>query len=292
MGKICSFRANKSAEPTKFSPDDILGYRFIESKYFVSRKVKGVNVFLEYLVSGRLNVYYLRDLEGIHYFIDKAGLDLIELPYKETTDMINGRSYENTSTIHQDRLKFYLKDAKSLYPNIEAITRPERKPLIKLSKDYQALVCPTDSCIVYQKKFPKVRFALEAIGGLANFPSMGGNTYGLYGFLGYISLPLDNENLYVKTGVVFINDFFKIPIQLEYLFPKGDVRPKFNIGINLYNGGYPAGMLGTGLNIKLAKSVFWVLNTEFDVIGNSTFYPLPSAIFSFSGTSGIRINIK
>ncbi|HLO90715.1 MAG TPA: hypothetical protein VK172_06060 [Lentimicrobium sp.] len=51
----------------------------------------GKKVFLEILIKGKISIYYLRDLEGDHYFIEKEGQPLINLPYKEGIITRNGK---------------------------------------------------------------------------------------------------------------------------------------------------------------------------------------------------------
>jgi hypothetical protein len=52
MKSICRFM---TAENTinEYTPHDILAYRFIDSKYYISREVDGKSVFLEYLIKGK-----------------------------------------------------------------------------------------------------------------------------------------------------------------------------------------------------------------------------------------------
>lgn len=82
MGKLCRFKDN-NGEEQEFLPAGIQGYRFIDSKYYISLEVNGRNVFLEYLINGKVSIYYLRDDAGDHYYIDKEGEVMKEIPYNE-----------------------------------------------------------------------------------------------------------------------------------------------------------------------------------------------------------------
>src|SRR5690606_41134359 len=60
MGSVCRFR-NDHKEIQDYGAHDILAYRFIDSKFFISKDVDGKRMFLEYLLNGEVNVYYVRD---------------------------------------------------------------------------------------------------------------------------------------------------------------------------------------------------------------------------------------
>ena len=84
MSRTCTYRHNSKDSVRHFSPEEILGYRFPESKYYISKEVDGKKVFLEFLIKGRVNVYYLKDeRDGDHYYIEKDSLGFAEIPYKE-----------------------------------------------------------------------------------------------------------------------------------------------------------------------------------------------------------------
>ena len=62
----CEFKRNIDQEPDTYLPFDIKGYRVENSKFYVSKEVPlndtTEKVFLEYLVEGIVNLYYLKDL--------------------------------------------------------------------------------------------------------------------------------------------------------------------------------------------------------------------------------------
>ena len=76
--KVCSFKKTENDQATEYSPSDILAYRFIDSKFYVSKNVGTADapnqVFLEYLVNGLANLYYFRDENSNdHYYIENDG---------------------------------------------------------------------------------------------------------------------------------------------------------------------------------------------------------------------------
>ena len=83
MSKTCRFKPTNSDLITEYSPRELNEYQFIGGKRYVSRTLEsGIPVFLEYLIKGKLNVYYYVDGEGKdHYLIDKEGFPLKVIPY-------------------------------------------------------------------------------------------------------------------------------------------------------------------------------------------------------------------
>jgi hypothetical protein len=61
MSIFCNYKINDNEKEISHSPDDISAFRFLNSKYFISREVNGKKVFLEYLIKGKISIYYLRD---------------------------------------------------------------------------------------------------------------------------------------------------------------------------------------------------------------------------------------
>jgi len=304
MALRCRFRLGANAEVKEYKPQDIVGYRFDNSKFFVTKEIETGTYFLEFLIKGKLNVYSFWDEGGVNYYIEKEGYKLMELPYKQYTEATNGKYYQYKSEKHKDRLRYYLKDAKELYPEIESIEQPDRKSLITLAKDYHHFVCKNDSCIVYEKKFKKSKMAFEVLVGLNHFPkelAVANAWYFEKGVLFYISLNTNNENVYFKTGLKHLRlksqdekeeaDYLKIPLQFQYLFPKSIIRPKFFGGLNLY---LPFGVsyaLGIGANVQLNEHVFWVFDTEVEAISNgNTILPSSKVLNSFN--TGLRFNIR
>lgn len=83
MAEVCRFRLSENATETNYSPSDLLEYRFIDSKYYVSKDLNGKKVFLEFLLKGQINLYYLNDDIGEHYYLEKDGIVLTETPLKK-----------------------------------------------------------------------------------------------------------------------------------------------------------------------------------------------------------------
>ena len=303
MGRICTFRT-KDNVIIEYSPADIIGFRFYDSKFYVSKEVSGRKVFLEFLINGQMKVYYFRDIDGDHYYIEKEGIGINELPYKEEIKSSKKRDqpnyYLSKSIYHIGLLNIYMQDAPEFQSRIATIGQPDRDNLIKLTKEYQKIVCKNEACIIYEKKLPTLKLDIEIVGGIANYPNSI-NTLNKHNFetgiLVHLWMPLANEKLFFKSGILFssINPdtgkepVYKIPIQLEYVYPKGIVRPKLAYGINLYSPFIQSVSLSAGINIKLYKSFGLGLNYDIEFIPK--FFFIPKHLFSQTILGGILIKL-
>ena len=302
MSRICTYRHDAKDSVRHFSPEDILGYRFPESKYYVSKLVDGKKIFLEYLVNGRVNVYYLKDeREEDHYYIEKDSLGLAELPYKEGYKMKEGQEYLYKSTKHFGLLTYYMQDAKGLQREILTIKKPGHENLITLAKDYHNAVCTDDKCIIYAKKLPPFKVGVEVAAGqmYVNDYVFGKYNFPLAGVLAHIWMPQVNENLFLKTGILLpagqpsdsISSGFVIPFQIEYVYPHGIIRPKLAIGTNLP---FLTFDITPGVNVKLTKWLFLTANFN---IGLLPFTPSDSngvlkvSLHTTSFSTGLYLNL-
>ena len=62
--KKCVFKTGSDKEKVVYSPNDILGYRFINGKYYISKSINSSqdrdkeNVFMEFFIKGIACIYY------------------------------------------------------------------------------------------------------------------------------------------------------------------------------------------------------------------------------------------
>jgi len=297
MGLICRFKSNIDKSEKSYNPSEILGYRFKDSKYFISRelsiKSEKKNVFLEFLIKGKICVYYLRDEYGDHYFIDKLGIGMSELPHEEEIVYSNNETYNhkqnNAAYYHKPTkyigvLKYYMQDAPDFQSRISSLGLPEHENLIRLAKDYHNLVCKDTACIIYEKKLPGIKFAIEPLLGLEfGRTKLSGRRFFEYGANIFLWLPRSNENLYLKSGLIHaVYDsisFYKIPLQMQYLFPLSSFRPTGSIGIDIYST-KNSGETELGYSLDLGFGFIWKLkrNAYISANFNSTFVPITQAI--------------
>jgi hypothetical protein len=269
MGEKCRFRSDDKVPETIFTPEDISSFRFTGSKYFISKEIGGRLVFLEYLIKGKINVYYLRDDSGDHYFLEKEGEGIVAIPYEEGIRTKDDISYFYESTNHIGLLKYYMKDAPGIESRINRIKEPEHRNLIKLAEVYNNKVCPGQSCIIFEQKSQSINLAFEVFTGLVKF--RGDNEFipEAGGFI-HVAAPRVNEKLYFKTGLIYQKlsgknsnaVVYKIPMQLEYIYPTGKLKPRVSAGVNYFiiktareNGSMNTYCLNAGIIYRILRQV-------------------------------------
>lgn len=260
MGSVCRFR-NEHKEIKDYTPNDIFAFRFIDSKFFISKDVDGKRMFLEYLLNGEVNVYYVRDDSGDHYYINRDGEDLVEIPYEEGIRRIRGRQILYQSNHHVGLLTYYMQDAPQLKSKIDRIKSPSHHNLIKIAEEYHHAVCDDKECIIYEKRQPLIKVNLEGVIGAIYLNNKAilendlmdvlDRPYFLRGVLVHFWLPRANEKLFLKTGILYTklreNDggrtsYLKVPLHIGYMAPPTyTIRPTFSFSI--YSPSYSAGVV-------------------------------------------------
>ena len=285
MSSLCKFR-DKSKTIYDYSPGDIMAYRFTDHKFFVSREVDQKMVFLEFLIHGEVNIYYMRDETGDHYFLDKKGEKLTEIEYNEELKQVGNRTVRYKSTKHIGLLSYYMQDADGFETRIQKVKKPEHYNLIKLAKDYHDEVCEGEQCIIYGKQHPWIKVNPELLSGVINFSKASDLSREFQwnnGIIANIWLPRVNEKIYFKTGLLHARytqygmkkNFYKIPIHFGYMAPKTfRIRPNFSIG--LLSPSYSAGLsfnINSRINIGIQS---WLDFTSKDVRW------VPSSLYSYA----------
>lgn len=274
--RICSYREDVNAETQSFTPDEIKGYRFIDSKYYISMLVNnGIEkkqIFIEYLINGIVDIYYYRDDHGEHYLIDDGNNKLYELKNEEKEVMVNGTRYMKESKEYIGLLKAVFKDSPTTNKKIENINL-NHKSLITITNDYHNEVCVDKECIIYEKKLPKTKNTYGLVIGLNGMSFSGTSEFTKkyyymrnsdFGFeifpsigLYYkVNMPFVNERLYFQyegtysrvtltTSNTYIEPTYNMNVfnditltqnafnnltVIKYEFPKGKIRPTFQIG--------------------------------------------------------------
>jgi len=249
MGRECRFVSNNNE--VTYLPDEIRAFRFLDSKYFISKEFEGKFSFFEYLIDGELDIFYLRDGEGDHYFIEKLGEPLSELTFEEGIRYENERDEFFSTKTHIGILTYYMQDAPTLKREIESIKKPDHINLVKVAEKYHEMVCVDQQCIVYEKRLPLLSVAIEPNIGikmfdlsLLEFTEIEHDTY-------FRELGLDlnfwaprwNERVFIRTGLSLSmeetgNEKLRIinfPAQLLYVFPGKKIQPRVGLGFNYWD---------------------------------------------------------
>jgi hypothetical protein len=160
--KSCEFMKSGDQNPKTYSPEDIRSYRIGNRKYYVSKEVVidsvMQKVFLEYLVNGIADLYYLKLPEKEYFFIDKGNL-MTELSNEGKNisvvvdaNKFNERevTYYKPSNQYKRMLKVLFQDSPEIMKKIDN-TNFEYRSLINITVDYHNSVCKDRSCIDYTK---------------------------------------------------------------------------------------------------------------------------------------------
>lgn len=152
--EICSFQKDSKTKVVSYTPDELNSYAFDEGKNYSSKVVTFKDsvetFFLENLVSGKINLYYL-NLE--RYFVEK---DSVFCELKNTTEIIviGGKKYI-TPPAYIGILRYLMSDVDSYVERID-VTEFNHNSFMQLVIDYHKKICSNKNCIVYIKKGSKV----------------------------------------------------------------------------------------------------------------------------------------
>ncbi len=296
MSSICKFKDNES-KISEYYPKDIVAFRFIDSKYYVSREINNKKVFMEYLIKGKVNIYYMRDEKGDHYYLDKEGVKLTEIPYEEGIKYVEDEPRYYESKKHIGLLNYYMQDAPEFQSRIQSLKKPEHKNLIKLAEDYHNAVCEGEKCIIYEKKQPFIKVNLEGVVGIVNFENVddiNDKYYFQSGIIAHFWMPRTNEKIYFKTGFLYsqVEDtdgekygYIKIPTHIGYLAPKTyRIRPSVSIGLlsPSYSG---------GISVKINKRINLGVQSWVNFFPNDKVPWIPSQLFNYSILGNLYIEL-
>jgi len=267
---ICEFKENKNSSVVKINPSEIKAYRFIDSKYYISRKIaidgNEEQVFLEFLVDGITDLYYYASLKRSFYLIEDKNGNLLELDNETKPQYVEGKGYiikKNYQYI--GLLKTAMGDCMEIQDDIDKV-KLDHESLINITKEYHDYVCDGEQCIIYEKELPAIKIRFAPVAGInllqlsydrelfSNF-DFGNTSAPFFGFLINTTLPRFNEKLsldlgcnvsksniygYYETGdknSTYYYDAYSDVISIhpyfgfKYTFPKGKIRPALSTGI-------------------------------------------------------------
>jgi hypothetical protein len=267
--KHCAFELQLNSDVQIYKPDDINAFRFVNSKFFVTREILVDNqpkkVFLEWLIKGRASILtYTQSVSVVRFFLLLENDSLIELT--NTTKEIDSddKHYIRVNEEYIGILKFYFRDCPSLQSSIERVPFTS-KSLIKITEDYHNRTCETGDCIIYEDRNRKLKFDF---GISADFLSSRlrlnnsipedvylSNTIGYGLTIKMTNLPLLSSKFSSRLNIIFQNatyryditglssqikddrickiNYLRIPFQMNYNFTQKKLKPYISIGINL-----------------------------------------------------------
>lgn len=170
--KGCQFKETPNDADKIYSPGEIAGYRFEkEGRYYITKDIEidsvSSKVFVEYLLQGKMNLYFYSDNLDYYFFEDEQG----KIAYMtkqlddKTTDIGDGK-YRG--------IMFYL--FKDCFPVAEqAYKTPfNRRAIVKLTKEYHEEMCTDgEKCIEFEAKregkFINAKYSVYAGLGLQTY---------------------------------------------------------------------------------------------------------------------------
>jgi len=182
--KSCTFKKKIHQKKVIYTPDQISAYRFYDGKYYISNNSINYKfktpAFLEYVIKGAVSIYYYKDGERERYFTTKDTL-VLELDHYVNAGSIPKEEdkIDKVSQKYRGQLMYLMKDQPSLFEKLNGISC-NSKDLISLTKQYQKLVCPSQECLLYEKKTlkdVKLKFEVFCSAGISNLSSPPYNMY-------------------------------------------------------------------------------------------------------------------
>ncbi len=271
--KRCDFKESQESAVKEYLPGDIKAYRYIDSKFYVSKKTGEDNwLFLEFVLNGIADLYYYFDGENTHYYIEKTDGKMFELTNEEEHFTQNGRQYVRESKSYLGYLRYAFSDCPQIMPMLGG-TAFDMKSLTNITKKYHDYMCDGEKCIIYEKKSTGMKFSLLpfvsmnssslsfdgiekylAVYGIVNFNSA---VYPSIGLKIKATLPRASEKLTLQFSGEYGKSYFygsgdgtgpnstyfeEVQVHLsslkgkagiKYTYPKGKVRPTAMIGGNI-----------------------------------------------------------
>ncbi|MBA3706249.1 MAG: hypothetical protein H0W84_10240, partial [Bacteroidetes bacterium] len=149
----CRFRKDSSSVVINYLPAELKGYGFTFNRHFVTKKVKldaasdSASFFLEHLVKGPVDLYFLDDRGLTHFFIEQKNV-LYELKNDLVEIVENDVAYTKPSNKYKGILRYALQDAPAIQPDIER-TAFNRKSLVALLEKYYRSLEKNSGYITY-----------------------------------------------------------------------------------------------------------------------------------------------
>ena len=235
--KKCVFKKDADSERQEFSPDEIKAYRFLDSKYYISKSIKLEDqetlLFVEYLINGTVDIFYYRDNLGEHYLLDLGDNELYELKNEEKEVYVNNTRLIEESKEYIGILKYSFNQSPTISKKVDNVSL-NHKSLIKIAHDYHKEMCADEVCIIYEKKLPKKIIKFGALVGvnamtiseISTFSEklyyLGNSNYStaIYPSLGMffkINMPDAKERLYFQYEGTF--NYSKLTTTNSYIEP-------------------------------------------------------------------------
>ncbi|MGL1887300.1 MAG: hypothetical protein OCD76_12375 [Reichenbachiella sp.] len=158
LGRQCEFKQGVDAKVNTYSPGEIWSYGILPNKFYQAKEVsiEGQEEvrFLEYLVNGVVDLYFLRNNDADKYFLEKEGV-LYELSNNAKEVRITDEDDQTKTFLKYDNqykggLNYLFYDTPEMKNAINS-SEFDAKSLIKVTKKYHNYTCDDYACIDYSK---------------------------------------------------------------------------------------------------------------------------------------------
>lgn len=248
--KECTFIDTVENTTKTFLPVELKQYKVLNGPVFISRAVNEKKLFLELFIDGKIDAYLMRDKRGEHYFLERPGA--IPLQMIDVRDSEEG--YQDgvrvlvESREHINQLKQIFNDCFELHDDIESIGTISKRSLTRLISKYHEICASENSYSVLYKNYSRFNGYIEPVIGLAKF-RQSPTLYPTIGLGVHFNVRQISKNIYFKTGAeytrvnnnihkftqhVYIWDLIKVPLQAEYEYTMGKLKPFMALGTDLY----------------------------------------------------------
>ncbi|MFB6342895.1 outer membrane beta-barrel protein [Saccharicrinis sp. FJH62] len=245
----CIFRNTNSKKSQEIYPSDISVYVIANQKHFISKEITlnevTQKVFLEYLVDGIVDLYFIKADGNNYYYVEKEG-KMYLLSNDEVESYPNGRLEIKPSQKYKGVLSFLFQDDPTSLKK-STLVPYSNKSLIRFTKDYHNRVCTDYACIDYTKN-TKPNIYIEPIVGI-NLSRLMFRTSKDYGddaspVLGFNmriipsnSFHLINFNTSLSYSCLNINHTYINSIRESFYFTSGDIirsiAPRYDYPANV-----------------------------------------------------------
>jgi hypothetical protein len=159
--RSCTFKKDNNSIDYMYTPEDISAFRFLKSKYYVSRYINIHNsykkVFLEWLIKGKASILsYPISISSMQYYLVMDDDSLIELMNTIETKYIDNVKYIKEKHEYIGTLNMNFQDA-GLQTKIMS-TKYNNNSLINITKSYHNKVCKDENCTVFEDENRKVNY--------------------------------------------------------------------------------------------------------------------------------------
>jgi len=155
----CFFKRDIDSKPDFYAADSIKSFRF-NNRFYESKNI-GINnpknVFLECLVDGKVDLYFLKDNDSIHYYVVNRDNKLIELLNTSELIIVDDRVCYRYFYDYIGTLNSTFADYPPIFPDVKK-TRFTSDQLVKIVKKYNDEACGDEVCIVYKKNIKPVTY--------------------------------------------------------------------------------------------------------------------------------------